>query len=156
MSTTAIFQAAISILQAALAAAGYSVTVEGAPPKTVATPTGKWRVYMFHHGSTDEDFAGPVVANREHIMPIRVMRFLAANDAEQAELDIAAIHDVISDAYKGKRTLNGTCNAATLGQYEDPRGASTEAYLREGLTEYRQRWYTLHAIEQKTYPTPTE
>ena len=66
------------------------------------------------------------------------------------------MHDVISDAFKGKRTLNGTCNEAEIGQRDQPRGAASPPYAAKNVSEFRQRWWTLIAREQRAYPTPTE
>lgn len=147
MSTTAIVQAVQSILQTAVPQATIALGI----PSSV--PDGETVIYLYHDGSQDADKAGPGIVQRTHTIPIHVLLRMSPGDtAQSAELELMALHDTISDAFYAHHTLNGTCSAATLGQRDMPRGAGAGgAYVFEGTSEYRHRWWTLTAQETLSF-----
>lgn len=142
MSTTAIVQATQSILQAAVPTATIALGI----PKTV--PDGEVIIYIYHDGSQDTEKAGPTKVQRTHTIPIHaLLRVSGADTAESVELEMMALHDVVCGAFYAHHTLNDTAADATLGQRDQPRGGAAGAYVFEGTSEYRHRWWTLTATE---------
>jgi hypothetical protein len=137
VSTTAIVQAVQSVLQA---------TIALGIPKTI--PDGELVIYLYHDGSQDAEKAGPTKVQRTHTVPIHaLLRVSGADTAESVELEMMALHDRISNAFYAEHTLNGTASDAVLGQRDQPRGGAAGAYVFEGTSEYRHRWWTLTATE---------
>jgi hypothetical protein len=146
VSTTALVQATQAILQTTVPEATIALGI----PKTV--PDGEVIIYLYHDGSSDEEKAGPTKVQRTHTIPIHVLLRVSGSDtAESTELELMALHDRISDAFYAEHTLSGTATDATLGQRDQPRGGAAGAYVFEGTSEYRHRWWTLTATETLSF-----
>ena len=146
MSTTAVVLAVQDILQATIPEATVALGI----PKTV--PDGEIVIYLYHDGSQDVEKAGPTNVQRSHTIPIHVLLRLSTPDTpESIELELLALHDRIQNAFYDHHTLNGTATNAVLGQRDQPRGAAAGAYVYEGTSEFRHRWWTLTATETLSF-----
>jgi hypothetical protein len=129
-----------------LAATITEATIVLGIPKTV--PDGELIIYLYHDGSQDLEKAGPSLVQRTHTIPIHVLLRMSVGDTEEAaELELMGLHDRICNAFYADHTLGGLASNAVIGQRDQPRGAAAGAYVFEGTSEYRHRWWTLMAQE---------
>lgn len=147
MSAAGIVTAARVVLADAIAEANVVMGIH----RTI--PAGEIVLYLYHDGSFDVEKSGPIVVQRTHTVPIHLLLRVAAGDADDAvETEIMNLHDRICNAFYSHRTLSGACTSAILGQRDQPRGAAAGAYVFEGTSEYRHRWWTLTATETLSFP----
>jgi hypothetical protein len=146
MSATTIAQATQTILQSALTSQGFQANVLLGIPKVL---NDNIVLYIYHDGSTDADKAGPGVVRRTHIVPVHLLVLTTADDAETENL-LMALHDAISDAFYTNHTLGGAAVAADLLQANGDQRSGVQ-YVLQGGAEYRHRWWTLHAAEDRVF-----
>jgi hypothetical protein len=116
-------------------------------------PDGEIVMYLYHDGSEDVEKSGPIIVQRTHTVPIHLLLRVGTGDTDDAvEIEIMDLHDRICNAFYSHRTLSGACSSAILGQRDQPRGAGSGAYVFEGTSEYRHRWWTLVASETLSFP----
>ena len=147
MSTTAIVQAVQAVVASTVPEA--DVVMLGIPK---LIPDGELIIYIYHDGSQDLEKAGPTNVLRTHTIPIHVLLRMSSPDTDQSiELQLMDLHDRLCGAFYPHHTLGGISSDVRMGQRDQPRGAASGAYVFEGTSEYRHRWWTLSADEQLSF-----
>lgn len=141
MSSAAIIQAAQAILQQALPTANVLLGI----PRQV---NDNAVVYLYHQGYTEVPKT-TTIQQRTHTINIHLLLLTAADD-DEAELELMEYNDVIADLYYTNRLLNNTAATSQLRQQTSGVGG-TAAFVNYGGKEYRHRWWTLDAVEYKTF-----
>lgn len=142
-----IMTAVQSILQAAVSTNNPQPNVLVGIPRTFTDPEV---IYFYHDGSSDIGKAGPNVIRRTHIIPIHLLLLTTADDA-QTEMNLWTLTDLIVGAFYSNHRLNNTVATAELYQRDGKVNGASPAYVDVAGREFRQRWFTLEAIEQQTY-----
>jgi hypothetical protein len=148
MTTKAILQAAQSILQTAVNGLTPKPTATIGVPKTV---NDQAVLYLFHDGYTDTEKTNDLVL-RTHTIGIHLLLREPA-DSQTTELAFADFNDAIAGAYYTNRKLNNTAQTSALKQSDGnfSKVSQSSAYtIAEGAT-YRQRWWSLEAVEYVGY-----
>lgn len=141
MSSVLIVQAAQSILQAALPSANVLLGI----PRVVNDPAV---VYLYHQGYTEVPKTTTNI-QRTHTVNLHLLLLTAADD-DEAEMELMAYNDAIADLFYTNRLLNGTAATSQLRQ-QAVGGGGAPAFVVYGNVEYRHRWWTLEAVEYKTF-----
>jgi hypothetical protein len=141
VSSVLIVQAVQSILATALP----SATVLLGIPRTVNDAAV---VYLYHQGYSETPKT-TTIQQRTHVVNIHLLLMTAADD-DEAELELLQYNDAIADLFYTNRLLNGTAATSQLHQ-QAVSGGNAPAFIVYGTVEYRHRWWTLDAVEYKTF-----
>lgn len=143
MSSVLIMQAAQNILQQALPTANVMLGI----PRQV---NDNAVLYLYHQGYSELPKT-TTIQQRTHIINIHLL-LLAAADDDEAELELMEYNDAIADLFYTHRLLNGTASTSQLRQQGVGAGSgNAPAFIVYGQKEYRHRWWTLDAVEYKTF-----
>lgn len=142
MSTAAIVTAAQAVLVTAVPTANVMLGI----PKS-------WNddvlIYLWHDGYTDTRKTTGGNIQRTHVIPIHLLVATAADDSG-AELAMMTLTDDIAAAFYTHHRLSGAAANCELKQRDGAHVTGLQ-YILQGQAEYRNRWWTLTAVEYIVY-----
>ena len=147
MSATPMFDQIKSVLATALTSVvPGAVVCIGQPTAWNASTLG----YFWYDDVLTQEHAGPSIVRYTHYFPIHVLVRNGSNADEKTERLMSDIDTAVTDAFMNHRRLSGTAATSILRQAQSKK-ATGPIYIVHDDAEYRHRFYTLEAAEDRNY-----